>query len=319
MVSIFASTAPIFVIIGFGFLIVKAGLLPRDAVPVLGRFVLFVAMPCMVFGTLVKMDLREIFNPHYFGVYALGSLAAFVLIYLLARFVLGRNKTLTPLLALGSSASNSVFFGYPVLLQLFDPAPTEAFTMALMVENLVMFPLAFILLELSQREESDKPVNFLQMIGGVAKRVSGNPVLFAIIAGVFASLIDLQLPDMIDRSLSMVGAATAPVALIVIGGSLVGAGVHSSYTDISLVSAAKLLIHPLMVFIAALLIPGLSAELILAAMVFAAMPMISILPIIATAYRYNQACASIVLVATLAAFVSIPVILAAVSGQLGLA
>ena len=76
MTDVLSITAPIFIIIGFGYLAVKSGLMPREAMPLLGRFVLYFTLPALIFGTLSQMQVSEVIQFDFLTIYAIGSLGA---------------------------------------------------------------------------------------------------------------------------------------------------------------------------------------------------------------------------------------------------
>ncbi|MFC6670482.1 hypothetical protein [Marinobacterium aestuariivivens] len=67
--------------------------------------------------------------------------------------------------------------------------------------------------------------------------------------------------------------------------------------------------HPLLVSLMILLIPGLEPQLKAAAVLMASMPMMSIYPIIGGNYGYRSICSSMLLATTLLSFVTISVTL----------
>ena len=74
--------------------------------------------------------------------------------------------------------------------------------------------------------------------------------------------------------------ASPAAALFYVGGILVGAPLKGRLTSMSVVSIAKLVIHPLLVAFIVWQMPGLSTELRIAAVIFASSPMLAIYPII---------------------------------------
>ncbi|WP_098418579.1 hypothetical protein [Marinobacter sp. LV10MA510-1] len=71
----------------------------------------------------------------------------------------------------------------------------------------------------------------------------------------------------------------------------------------------KLLIHPLLVGLIIWLLPPFNPELQLAAVLLAAMPMMSIYPIFGTQYGYRNFTASTLMLTTITAFITISLIL----------
>ena len=104
-------------------------------------------------------------------------------------------------------------------------------------------------------------------------------------AGIIFSALDVHLPAFATTAIGLVASAASPVALFVIGGSLVGLRLDGQRTDIATVVIGKLILHPLAVFTALWLLPATEATLSAAAVLFADMPMLSIYPVLSQKYR----------------------------------
>jgi malonate transporter len=307
VLDILLKTAPIFCLIGLGFAAVKYQLMPQEALQGLGRFVLYFTLPALIFSTLIHMDLTEIFEPDFLIMYGAGSVLAFALGALTARFVSKNDLTGCGVKGLGWSVSNSAFFGLPVLLLVLPEPATVAFSMGLIIENLIVFPIGLITIELGQGTQGGRSV--WHIWGTVIKRVIKNPLIIAISAGFLGSALHIRPPEFLDTTFSMLAGASATTALFVIGGSLVGTTLKGSVVDISSVIGGKLFLHPLCVALASFLVPGIDPQFRLAAILMAAMPMMSIYPIIGGNYGYRSLCASILMGATLGSFITIAMIM----------
>lgn len=307
MLAVLSITAPIFILIAIGFAAVRSGLMPQEAIPGLGRFVIYFTLPALMFSTISRMKLDQVIEPNYLSVYALGSLATLTLSILFNYRVLGNTLTEASVKGAGMTVPNSAFIGFPVLLQTFSSPPTQAFAMAVMVENILILPLALILMELGNGR--DNGAGHGEIWRTVLMRIVRNPLIIAIVAGVSASALSLSLPAVINRSLDLLSHASAATALFVIGGSLVGNQVRGNLTNISTVTIGKLLLHPLMVALVLWLWPGFDPTLQTAVLIVAAMPMFSIFPIIGGNYGMRTQCASILLVTTATSFITITLLL----------
>lgn len=299
MLSVLSITAPIFILIGLGYLAVKSGILPSAAAPGMGRFVLYFSLPALIFGTLSRMEFSEIIEPSYLLVYATASLLALLIGVTLHRKLVGNTLPLSGVKGMGMAVSNSAFIGYPVLLQVFGEPPAQAFAMSLMVENLLIIPLALIIIESGGRDDA---TSRRQHFAAVFARVLKNPLVLAIGAGMLVSLLQLPIPQVIDKTLSMLAQASAAVALFSIGGVLVGTSIRGNVSAIPAVVAGKLLLHPLLVFLLLMLVPGMDPDLRLSMLLLASMPMFSVFPIIAGNYGFGQTSASILIITTLMSF-----------------
>ncbi|WP_417682857.1 AEC family transporter [Roseibium sp.] len=307
MLSVLSITAPIFILIGLGFLAVKSGILPAAAAPGMGRFVLYFSLPALIFGTLSRMEFSEVIEPNYLLVYASASLFALLVGVILHRKLVGNTLPLSGVKGMGMAVSNSAFIGYPVLLQVFGEPPAQAFAMSLMVENLLIIPLALIIIESGGRDDS---TSRRQHFATVFTRVLKNPLVLAIGAGMLVSLLQLPLPQVIDKTLNMLAQTSAAVALFSIGGVLVGTSIRGNVSAIPAVVAGKLLLHPLLVFLLLMLVPGMDQDLRLSMLLLASMPMFSVFPIIAGNYGFGQTSASILIITTLMSFFTLTLMIA---------
>ncbi|TDO98088.1 AEC family transporter [Marinomonas balearica] len=299
-------TAPIFFLIFLGYLAVRVKVIPNEALTGMSRLVLYIALPALVFTKLSTTDLASIVDVQYITAYAFGGLASFLITVVLARVILKSNYSDAGVYGMGASMSNSAFIGFPILIQFFDHVPTQAFAMALMVENIILLPVLLTFIE-SMRGGATK--QGLQTLITIAKRVMSNPVICSVFLGVLFSALNLSLPSFMQIGLDMLAQASAPVALIVIGGSLVGISLKGSVNAISLVVCSKLLVYPLAVFLVLLSMPDLSEELKISALIFAAMPMFSTYPIVCGKYGMRSFCSSTLLLTTLVSFFTLSILL----------
>jgi predicted permease len=283
--------------------------MPQAAMPLLGRFVLYLTLPALIFGTLSQMTVREVIQIDFLSIYAIGSVASMLLGLILNRLLLKVDLVQASIRGLGVSASNSAFIGYPVLLQVFGSPPTQPFTMALLVENILILPLALTLIEYGKRDASaGEPL--LLVWRRILLRILRSPLLIAIVAGSICAALRLPIPAPLERSLEMLAAASVGTALFVIGGSLVGTRINDEFGATALVAAGKLLLHPLLMLLLVLLWREFDPQLEQAVVLAAAMPMLSVFPIIGGNYGHGRQCASMLLVTTALSFVTLTLILA---------
>lgn len=307
-ISVINVIVPIFMVIGIGYLAVRTELMPKAVIPGMGRFVLYFCLPALIFTTLTTTSILTAITPYYLIAYGAGSLLAYLLGF---AFTKGLSKSTTSeagLNALGMSLSNSAFVGYPVLLQVFGTLPAAAFTMTLLVENLLIMPLALMVLELSRALSEGGSAR--QVVSSFVRRLVTQPILLAIVFGSLFSLTGLGLPDVVSSGLGFLANASAGVALFVIGGSLVGISIKGDVWKISWVTVGKLCIHPLLVALMIWLLPPFDRQLQVIAILIASMPMLSIYPVIAGNYLDPARYAATLVVATLMSFVSISIVLA---------
>lgn len=307
MLAIVSITTPIFLLIAIGYAAVRWRILPPEAVPGLGRFVLYFAMPGLIIHTLSSMKIEEVIDTKFILSYGLGSLLMLGLGLLISLKVFKNEPVLASLKAMGVSMSNTPYFGFPVLLQVVSGTAAQAFSMALLVETLVIIPLCLALLEFTSSRSKD--MSLARVLIRLHKRMLRNPLLIAIVVGMIISALNIKLPDPINITLEMLGRSSATIALFVIGASLVGSPLKGKLGGITPMLIGKLVAHPLMVALLIWLLPPFDPELQLAAVLLAAMPMMSIYPIFGSQYGYRNFTASTLLLTTICAFFTISGIL----------
>jgi malonate transporter and related proteins len=313
MLKTLAITGPIYIVIALGFLAVRFEVFTKPDLRALGQFVVKFALPALVFTALSQRPVRELVDLRYLAAYAIGSLALMLGAFFYARRRQHKGMPLSALFGMGMSCSNSGFIGYPIAVQVLGPeAAAAALAMNMLIENLLMIPLT---LALAEREAGPQQwhAEVLQSLG----RLAVNPVILAIFAGFFVSLLDIDLSEPLARTVNMLAMSSTALALFVIGGSLVGLQVEGMRTDVATVAFGKLLLHPLFVFAAVWVLSPADLKLRAAAVVFAGVPMLSIYPILAQKYREEGFSAAALLLTTMLSFVSISVLLWVLGPGLG--
>lgn len=310
MAGIFAITFPIFAIMALGFTTVRCGVFNKAEMRVLGRFVINLALPALIFKALSERPLAEIANGSYLLAYALGSLAVLALVAGTARFLQKKPLQVSAIHGMGVAMSNSGFIGYPIVLQLLGAPAAVALALCMVVENVLILPLCLALAESGAQAGG----NLRTVVLGTLRGLFRNPLILTILAGFAFALLEVRLPLPVARGIEMIAMASAPLALFVIGGSLVGLELKGMGRDVAQVVVGKLVLHPLAVFAALLLVPPIDPQLRMAAIAFASMPMLSIYPIVAMKYGQEVFCATAVLAATVTAFFSISGVLWIIGG-----
>ncbi len=307
MLSVLSVIFPIFFIILLGFASVKSNLVAFTAVGAMGRYVLYLALPAVIIKTILALDIERILHLQYLSAYAIASLVLIIFATLFLWRIKRLAKIDSALMVTGIVVPNSAFIGYPILMQLMDNPPVNAFAMALMVENIFIMPLCFILLDYCYL---DKPMCLRSQLKGIAKRAMTNPLLVAIVLGVMGNLVSLQLPMPIMTGLTLLASSAVAVALFVIGGSLANIVVREvNGLQLLLTGIGKLLLHPLLTGLLIYWFIPLPAELAMALIIITAVPMMSVYTIVGGLYQKAEFCATAQLVTTACSVLTIPLVI----------
>ncbi len=304
MLNILSITTPIYILIAVGFFAVRWGVFTKEDSARLGKFVLNFALPALLLKTLSQRSFSEIFDLSFLAAYGVGSLLVFFAAFFLGRMRRKGENPFHALCGMGTAFSNTAFIGYPILSQWLGPKAAVALALCMLVENLLLLPLMLVLAESNRDSDTQRWRVAFRSLRNLIK----NPLIIAIVVGFGFSFIGIRLPEPVSRPVDMLAAASVPVALFVIGGSLVGLKIWGMMRDVAVVAVGKLLLHPLVVGLMLWLLPPTDPVFHAAAIGFACMPMLGIYPILAQKYQLQGFCAAALLMTTWLSFFTISII-----------
>jgi len=308
MLTILGITFPIFAMVALGYGLVWKGVFKPADMRVFSSYVMNIALPALIFSAVASRPAREVFNLAYMGVYLAGALATILIAFLW--FSATTDTSRRGVAVMGTTCPNSGFIGYPLMLILLPDQAGLILGMNMLVENVVIIPLALVIMELGKPAGEGNP---LARVGRVLTGVIRRPMVIGMMLGLLVSLLGVSLPTPVDRLVGLVSASAAALALIVIGGSLVGIEIRGNRSLAAQIAAGKLLVQPAFTFLALVGLGALgltlSDDLRMAVVVTAAIPMITIYSAFAQEAGHEGLASIAQLGATTAAFVTLNLLL----------
>ena len=301
-----AITGPIYFSIAIGYLATRFGLFAKADRQVFGKFVINLAVPALLFKAFAERPVSEVLNVDYILAYLVGSFAVIGLGLFWCRRIAHLNRTTSALYAMGMACSNSVFIGYPVLLLTLPSVAGIAMALNTILENLIVTPVMLALAE-SGRVKSQR---WNRVIAQSLIRLASNPMIIGLCGGFVFSLLGWKLPKPIGQTLDLFAMSTGALSLFVIGSTLVGLPMRGMAKQVVPIVVGKLIFHPLAVMLALSVLPligmaTVAPDLRMAAILMAAVPMLSIYPILAQLYGQEEFSAAALLMTTVASFVTL--------------
>ncbi len=311
VLSVLAITFPFFALVLCGYLAARGGLLPQAAIPGLNAFVLFFALPCMLYRFGAQTPIGQLLDPAAAGVYALCAVALVAATVALTRRRLGWNDAAFG--ALVAAFPNTGFMGVPLLVALLGPAAAGPAILTMLVDMVFTTSLCIALSRLDGAGTHGVAVALRRALRGML----ANPMPWAIVLGAVASAAQWRLPAPIDGTLALLAQAASPVALFTIGAVLARSRMQAGHDpgervaprDYLPIALAKLFVHPLLVWAAggAAIAAGLPLSPLAhtALVLVAALPSASNVSLLAERFgAHNGRIARIILVSTALAFLS---------------
>ena len=314
MVQVLLVTFPFFALVLAGYVAARRRMLPLEAIPGLNTFVLFFATPCLLFRFGASTPLAQLLDPSLFLVYLACALlmVGFVVAISMNRRMGWNDAAFGALVA---TCPNTGFMGVPLLVAFLGAAAAGPTNVTIVVDIGITTSLCVGLSRLGGREEH----GFSRAAANALRGMLGNPMPWAILLGVLASAVQLELPKPVGQTLKLLADAASPVALFTIGAvlarsqMLVADARPLSARDYLSVAAIKLLVHPLLVLLvgSAAIQLGLPLDrfALTVSVLVAALPSASNVPMLAEKFGADDGrIARIILTSTAAAFLSFPAV-----------
>ena len=312
MLDVLRVTFPFFALVLCGYWAARRQMLPFEAIPGLNGFVLFFALPCMLFRFGANTPIAQLLDASAFFMYlfcALVMVAFVVAITLNKRF--GWNDAAFG--ALVGAFPNTGFMGVPLLVALLGNAAAGPAIVTIVIDMLITTSLCIALSRLDGAGQQGVGQAAKNALLGVVK----NPLPWAILLGTLFSAFQIELPGPVEKTVALLGDAASPVALFTIGAVLArsqkiahheqhGPLTWKDYVPVALI---KLFLHPVLVLVVGLAVISMGAPIdafALKVMVLvAALPSASNVAMLSERFGAdNGRIARIILVSTAAAFLT---------------
>ncbi|HWI83015.1 AEC family transporter [Ramlibacter sp.] len=253
MLDILLVTFPFFALVLCGYVAARRRMLPLDAISGLNSFVLYFALPCMLFLFGSRTPIAQLLDASAVGVYLL---CALVLVALVVRASLGPRIRWNDSAfgALVAAFPNTGFMGVPLLVALLGARAAGPAILTMLVDLVVTSSLCIALSRLDSADEHGAAEAARKALKGMAL----NPMPWAIVMGGVASALQVQPVKPVMQTIALLADAASPVALFTIGAVLARSqylAAREQHEPLPLrdyvpVVLAKLLLHPLLVFAA---------------------------------------------------------------------
>jgi predicted permease len=213
---VLSTLVPIFLLMGLGFISRKIGILKSGDERILSAYVYYFALPALFLVDLSKV----VFNEENLRFVAIGivpilaALAIYTIIYLAIRL----SKDAFYLLVLSTVFGSLAFFGIPFIMFAFPSEGEYLATLSASTISIISVPVSIAILESYRLGKA--PVK--EAVKIVAGKLSRNPLILSILAGIFLSLMRVKIPELVLTPLSMLGSTTATVAIFMLGVFLYG-------------------------------------------------------------------------------------------------
>lgn len=212
MQAVISAALPVFGLIFVGYLCARRAWLGASAMDALNRFVVYLALPAVMFQSMAQITWAELVNPGFLGAFGGGMAATFALAFVLDRAVRGR-LTDASIEGMGAAYPNAGFMGLPLCLGAFGPASIPAVVVATLLTATVLFAISIAIIETDLQKSS----SWRRTTMFVARALFRNPLVVSPLVGMAFAATGLSLPAPVLHFTTLLGGAASPCALVAIG------------------------------------------------------------------------------------------------------
>jgi malonate transporter and related proteins len=252
VLDILLVTFPFFVLVFFGYVAARSRMLPFEAISGLNTFVLYFALPCMLYRFGASTPIAQLLDAAAFSVYLLCALVLVALVVWASHNSrIGWNDASFG--ALVAAFPNTGFMGVPLLVALLGAQAAGPAILTIMIDLVFTSSLCIALSRLDGADEHGVEKALKNALRGVAM----NPMPWAIVLGGAASALQVEPVRPLAQTIGLLADAASPVALFTIGAVLARSQFVAAQEehepmplrDFVPVALAKLLVHPLLVWL----------------------------------------------------------------------
>lgn len=266
MLGVLAGFFVVWCIILVGWFVGRKKILGDNARQVLSSLTFFVASPALLFETLSKARLQEVFAAPLL-VTAVAAIATAAIFFTIVKFWLKRSLPESLMSSMSASMANSANLGIPIAVYVLGDA---SYVAPLLIFQLAFFtPVFLMILDSSTSSHRTTPLGFVVMI-------LRNPMIVGSALGLIVAGTGFKVPELVMEPIHLIGGAAIPAMLIAFGMSLNGTrplqAAAGRRVDTLLASTFKLAVQPALAYVFARFALGMDGHALFAVVVTSALP-----------------------------------------------
>ncbi|MBC5784096.1 AEC family transporter [Ramlibacter sp. USB13] len=252
MLSILAITFPFFALVLAGYLAARRRMLPLEAIGGLNTFVLFFALPAMLYRFGAGTPIGQLLDPLTILAW---TVCALVVVAVTVKWSMNERIRWNDASfgALVAAFPNTGFMGVPLLVALLGAAAAGPAILTILIDLVVTSSLCIALSRLDSADEHGASEAAKKALKGVAL----NPMPWAILLGGLSSALQWKPVAPVMNTIGLLADAASPVALFTIGAVLARSQFLAAQNEHGPMPAAdfvpvaliKLFVHPLLVWL----------------------------------------------------------------------
>ncbi len=240
LLDILNIVAPVFLVVGSGYLAVKTRLFTAESIDYLMKFAIQIAIPCLLFRATSTIDLVAAFDWRMLLAYYGAASASFVIAFFVVKNYFKRRPGEAVGVAFAALFSNLVLLGLPISERAWGGDSLLPGFALVSVNAPICYLIGISAMELLRADGRGA----METLRIVLKAMFRNSLMIGIGLGFFVNISGLALPESLIGAVDLLARASLPVALFALGGVLTRYTLSKSLGEASLISVLSLIVQP---------------------------------------------------------------------------
>lgn len=293
---------PLFGLIFLGYLAGRVKRIPIEGLAWMNFFIVYIALPALFFKLLATTPVSEFTNGTFLFNTTLGTFLIFALCFCIARLLRKANMREATVQGFAGAYGNIGYMGPPLAIAAFGPQAGVPVALVFCLDNAMHFTLAPTLMAMGSENRS----SVFNLIRGISYKIFSHPFILATIAGIAAAFFEYTPPAPVNSLLNTLSNAAAPCALFAMGVTAALRPLKRIPAEIGYLVPIKLLVHPALMYLLLMQIPGLDPVWLHSAVLLAALPSATNVFVIAQQYGiWEERASSAVVISTALSIVTL--------------
>ena len=209
---------PVFGITLCGYAAGRAGLLGREGVDALNRFVYYFALPALLFILVAQAPRERLFYANFLYAWIGALVVTWVATALIGRYFYRDSLSIMSMRCITVTFANCGYIGIPLAINAFgEDGALPAVLGVTILAVFVMSATIFLIETDKSRGQSGQAASTARILRQIAMALLKNPITIPVAIGVLVPTFRIALPDVVVDFCRLLGGGAIPVTLFALG------------------------------------------------------------------------------------------------------
>ena len=207
------ATVPVFLVIVVGYIFKKLGWINEGFIKSANKITFTITLPLLLIQDMMSNDFLQEFELKYIFYCAIVTSVCFIGTTIGAKLLL-KDKSIVAEFVQASYRSSAAVLGTAFVLNIYGNTGMVPLMIVGAVPLYNIYAVAILTIECPS-QETERNHTMIKTLKGIVT----NPIILGIVIGVIFSALRVELPQMVENTISSLAKITTPLALLAIGGS----------------------------------------------------------------------------------------------------